>query len=83
MPAKAVILAILGVLTFSMSAGAEDQPVTRGERMYLGLEPLESCVSRWDPGTNMSKEEWRASCKRVADERGTYLRKQGVVPAEK
>jgi hypothetical protein len=75
---RTIPLAILAALVLSVPAGAEDKPVAPGERMYLGLEPLESCVKRWDSGTNMSKEEWRASCKRISDERGTYIREHGL-----
>jgi len=29
------------------------------DRGYLGNEPLESCMKRWDPGTHMTKDAWR------------------------
>ncbi len=81
MTTKILPLALLSVLAFSVPASAEDKPAAAGERpMYLGTEPLESCVSRWDPGTHMTKEAWRESCKRISDERGTYLKQQGIVP---
>lgn len=44
-----------------------------GDRIYLGNEPLESCMKRWDPGTHMTKEAWRASCQRITEERGPYV----------
>lgn len=28
-------------------------------------ETLEDCISFWDPGTHMSKAEWRATCERT------------------
>jgi hypothetical protein len=46
----------------------------RSDRMYLGNEPLESCMKRWDPGTHMTKEEWRNSCQNITKERGPYLK---------
>jgi hypothetical protein len=43
-------------------------------RGYLGNEPLESCMNRWDPGTHMTKDAWRESCKRITQERGPYVK---------
>jgi hypothetical protein len=76
-------LVLLGALVFSVPASAEDKPAADEKPMYLGTEPLESCVSRWDPGTHLTKEEWRETCKRISDERGTYIKKQGIVPEDK
>lgn len=80
MTTKTVALTILGAIILSVPASAQDKPAADDQPMYLGTESLESCMSRWDPGTNMTKEEWRESCKRVSEERGTYLKEQGVVP---
>ena len=44
------------------------------DRQYLGNEPLESCMNRWDPGTHMTKEAWRDSCKRITEERAPYVK---------
>jgi len=33
---------------------------------------LVACVADWDEQTHMTKTEWRASCARVASERGYY-----------
>ena len=44
------------------------------DRQFLGNEPLESCMNRWDPGTHMTKEAWRESCKRITEERGPYVK---------
>lgn len=44
------------------------------DQMYLGNEPLESCMKRWDPGTHMTREEWRNSCQSITEERGPYVR---------
>jgi hypothetical protein len=78
---KILLLALLGTLALAAPASAED---TRAEdERYLATEPLESCVARWDPGTHMTKEAWRETCRRVSDERSDYLRKQGVLPDRK
>lgn len=44
------------------------------EPVYLGNEPLESCMNRWDPGTHMTKEAWRQSCQRIRAEREPYVK---------
>lgn len=43
---------------------------------YLGNERIESCMQRWDPGTHMTKEAWRASCERIREEREPYVPKR-------
>jgi len=80
MTTKMLTLALLSALVFSVQARAEDKPPAGDTPMYLGTEPLESCVSRWDPGSHMTKEAWRESCKRISDERGSFLREHGFVP---
>jgi hypothetical protein len=49
-------------------AGAAQEPV------YIGNEPLEACMERWDPGTHMTKEAWRQSCQRIRAEREPYVK---------
>ena len=44
------------------------------EPAYIGNEPLESCMNRWDPGTHMTKEAWRQSCQRIRAEREPYVK---------
>jgi hypothetical protein len=44
------------------------------EPAYIGNEPLESCMDRWDPGTHMTKEAWRTSCQRIRAEREPYVK---------
>jgi hypothetical protein len=36
-------------------------------------EWLKTCLGDWDRATHMTKQEWRATCERVASERGNYL----------
>jgi hypothetical protein len=40
--------------------------------VYLGNESLEHCMQRWDADTHMTKDAWRATCKRVQKEREPY-----------
>jgi hypothetical protein len=35
---------------------------------------LKQCLDDWDKATHMTKSEWRATCHRVAGERGKFLR---------
>lgn len=83
MTSRMLPFALLSALAFSAPAVAAEDSAAGDRPMYLGTESLESCVNRWDAGTNMTKEEWRASCKRVSDERGSYLKKQGIVPEQR
>ena len=34
---------------------------------------LKTCLADWDQATHMTKSEWRTTCKRVAEERRTFL----------
>ena len=81
--AKRLLLSLLGTLALAVPASAEDKQAPDEKSGYLATEPLESCVARWDPGTHMTKDAWRETCKRVSDERSDYLRKQGVLPDQK
>jgi hypothetical protein len=36
-------------------------------------EWLKTCMADWDQATHMTKREWRATCERVATERGKFL----------
>jgi len=35
---------------------------------------LRTCLQDWDAQTHMTRREWRATCERVAAERGRFLR---------
>jgi hypothetical protein len=35
------------------------------------------CMKLWEKSTRMTRSEWEASCRRVAEERVKYLREQG------
>ena len=48
-------------------------PAETKEPGYIGNEPLESCMDRWDAGTHMTKEAWRQSCQRIRAEREPYV----------
>lgn len=56
-------------------AKPDTQPAAEeGKNVYLGNEPLESCMKRWDPGTHMTKDAWRKSCQRITEERAPYVK---------
>ena len=83
MARKTLLLSLVGTLALAVPAGAEDNRAPAEKSGYLATEPLESCVARWDPGTHMTKDAWRETCRRVSDERSDYLREQGVLPDRK
>ena len=69
------------VLTIAEKAPAEGADVSADsgkpqDRVYLGNEPLESCMKRWDADTHMTKDAWRASCRRISEERAPYVKGQ-------
>jgi hypothetical protein len=72
---------IAASIALTAPAWGEDAP-KQTKPMYLGTEPVESCIKRWDPGTHMTKLEWEDACRRISEERGTYLREQGSVPSD-
>jgi hypothetical protein len=43
---------------------------------YIGNEPIEECMKRWDADTHMSKEDWRRTCERIRKEREPYAKSQ-------
>jgi hypothetical protein len=78
-----VILITFAALGFGVQAVAEDAPAKdsaatvpgeQQDRGYLGNEPLEACMNRWDSGTHMSKDAWRESCERIQRERAPYVK---------
>lgn len=41
---------------------------------YHATETVDACMRKWDPGTHMSREAWRASCVRIKSERESYVK---------
>jgi hypothetical protein len=83
MTRKTLLVSLVGALAFAAPASAEDSPSRDEKSGYMATESLESCVARWDAGTHMTKDAWRETCRRVADERSDYLKKQSVLPERK
>jgi hypothetical protein len=83
MTRKTLLVSLVGALALAPPASAEDSPSRDEKSGYMATEPLESCVARWDAGTHMTKDAWRETCKRVADERSDYLKKHSVLPERK
>ena len=53
------------------SAGAPSGRIDNTEpQAYAHSDTLADCISYWDPGTHMSKAEWRRACKRTQN--GTW-----------
>ena len=51
----------------SMAPAATEQ--TGQALNAAGAEALDTCMSHWDPGTHMTKDEWRESCQRTIRDR--------------
>jgi hypothetical protein len=55
-------------------AGVDKEPATDKAAIRKRVaEWLKTCLGDWDRATHMTKQEWRATCERVASERGNYL----------
>lgn len=65
------------MLLLQASASAADPPADAAadtKPLTHATEPIETCMAKWDPGTHMTKEEWRQSCLRLKEEREKYVR---------
>ena len=51
------------------SSGAESSTEKLGPPDDAREESLADCLSFWDPGTHMSKDEWRRTCERTMNGR--------------
>ena len=76
-----VLLAVIGLAQIALAAEPSDTPDAASqpaaqERPYTthATESIEACMAKWDPGTHMSKEQWRETCQRIKDEREPYVR---------
>lgn len=75
-----VLLAVIGLAQIASTAeqsdtpNASSQPATQERPNTHATEPIEACMAKWDPGTHMSKEQWRETCQRIKEEREPYVR---------
>jgi hypothetical protein len=61
------------------TAFAQSNPTPQSSAETQAIEErvadwLKQCLDDWDKATHMTKDEWRATCHRVAGERGKFLR---------
>jgi hypothetical protein len=51
------------------SSNSASASITQGEAASVtahgGAATLQDCMALWDPATHMSKQEWKAACKRT------------------
>ena len=80
MRAMFVLLAAIGLAQIASAAEPSDTPDAASQsaaqdRSHThATESIEACMAKWDPGTHMSKEQWRETCQRIKDEREPYVR---------
>ena len=55
------------------AAVGRESAADKGAIRQRVAEWLRTCLGDWDRATHMTKREWRATCERVASERGNYL----------
>lgn len=61
-----------GTRNYQPGDSATMAPGTTGQTSKTstsGTQALDNCMAYWDPGTHMSKAEWRVSCERLISER--------------
>ena len=73
----------LSLIVADAAASAEDNSSTQFQKLYA--EYLDACMKDWDAATHMTKEEWRRTCQRVANERAKFRGEQdeGDKPTQK
>jgi hypothetical protein len=75
-----VLIAVIGLAQVAPAAEPSDTPDAASqsatqERPYThATESIDACMAKWDPGTHMTKEQWRETCQRIKDEREPYVR---------
>ena len=75
-----VLLAVIGLAQIASAAEQSATPNTSSQSATQerpdthATESVEACMAKWDPGTHMSKEQWRETCQRIKDEREPYVR---------
>jgi hypothetical protein len=53
------------------------------EIMKRGAEYLEQCMQDWESATHMTRQEWRRTCQRVAQDRLKFLLEQAKQSSKK
>jgi hypothetical protein len=69
-----VLLLASSLIVANGAVFAQNSSSTRFQKLYF--EYLDACMKDWDPATHMTKEEWRHTCQRVANERAKFRAEQ-------
>jgi hypothetical protein len=75
------VLLLLGSLSLAVAGGvaiAQNDSSAKFQRLFT--QYFEMCMKDWDRATNMSKEEWRRTCRRLADQRAKFRLEHGFGP---
>ena len=72
------VLLLLGSLSLALAGGAVVAQNDSSQRLFT--QYFETCMKDWDRATSMSKEEWRRTCRRLADQRAKFRVEHGFVP---
>jgi hypothetical protein len=60
---------VLHVLAASLALASSSASITQSEAASItahgGSMTLQDCLALWDAATHMSKQEWKATCKRT------------------
>jgi hypothetical protein len=72
---RAVLFAgSLSLIVAGAAGSAQESSSTQLQKLYA--EYLDACMKDWDTATHMTKEEWRRTCQRVANERARFRAEQ-------
>jgi hypothetical protein len=65
-----VLLLASSLVVANGAVFAQNSSSTQFQKLYF--EYLDACMKDWDAATHMTKEEWRHTCQRVANERAKF-----------
>lgn len=74
--AVALVMSAMAAVTQSTAQPAGERP-SHDATLLDEKARVSECMKQWDSSTHMTRQEWEATCRRVAAERVKHLREQG------
>ena len=60
----------------SQASSSPEAPLSAAEIKQRSAQYLTDCISDWDKGTHMSKQDWTRTCRRVVQRRIDFMLQQ-------
>jgi hypothetical protein len=70
-----LLAGLLSLIVGSAAASAQTSSSTQFQELHA--QYVDTCMKDWDTATHMTKEEWRRTCRRLADERVKFRLEHG------